>query len=63
MKFMTIFFIALLFLGVAGGIIFNVIKNKPIPIEENKLFLGPVPEGYDEQYFRETGITREEVIK
>ena len=59
MKTLTILLVALLFLGVAGGITFNVIKNKSVSIQEKKLYQGPVPEGYDEQYFRETGITRE----
>jgi len=27
-------------------------------IKEETLYQGPVPEGYDLQYFRETGITR-----
>ena len=26
--------------------------------EEEKLYQGPVPEGYDEDYFRKTGITK-----
>ena len=59
MKTLTILLVALLFLGVVGGIVFNVIKNKPLSFQENKLYQGPVPEGYDEQYFRETGITKE----
>jgi hypothetical protein len=29
--------------------------------EGNGLYQGPVPEGYDEQYFRETGITKQVV--
>ncbi len=32
-------------------------------LEEKKQYQGPVPEGYDEDYFRETGLTvkKEEV--
>ena len=44
------------------GIFNNSSEDKEIIIEEGNLYQGPVPEGYDEQYFRETGITRE-VIK
>ena len=28
------------------------------PEEQQPLFAGPVPEGYDEEYFRKTGITK-----
>lgn len=36
-------------------------ENKILQIKEKSesVYQGPVPEGYDEQYFRETGITRE----
>lgn len=27
-------------------------------VSENNLYQGPVPQGYDEDYFRKTGITR-----
>ena len=42
------------------GIFNNSSEDEKVVVEEN-LYQGPVPEGYDEQYFRETGITREAV--
>ncbi len=30
---------------------------------EDRLFQGPMPEGYNEEYFRQTGITRTKEIE
>jgi len=44
-------FSVLLHYNLEGGNDMETEKEKP-------LYQGPVPEGYDEQYFRETGITK-----
>jgi len=46
--------IGLLIFGVT--ILINTIKEENM--EENKVYLGPVPEGYDEEHFRQTGETK-----
>jgi len=51
-------FISVLLIFSAIFIFANTNKNKEIPSIKNNIHLGPVQEGYDEQYFRETGITR-----
>jgi len=33
-------------------------KEEVIEDQEIKLYQGPVPEGYDQEYFRKTGITK-----
>ena len=47
---------------VSYAIWFNFYSNEPKISSENKpdikLYQGPVPQGYDEKYFRETGITK-----
>ena len=56
MKTILIITLILLLVGVGVGIYFYSQDNI---MEENKQkFQGPIPEGYDEEYFRETGITR-----
>jgi hypothetical protein len=43
---------------VIGTCVYIQHSTSPISNEGNGLYQGPVPEGYDEQYFRETGITK-----
>lgn len=60
-----------LILGIILGVVLIVgfltlSQNKEIPKEEPKeerLIQGPVPEGYDEPYFRKTGITKPLEVK
>ena len=54
MKIFTILIIGLLIFGVCV-FLYNKI-DKEDKMEEQK-YQGPVPEGYDEQHFRETGET------
>jgi len=43
---------------IAGGLyLYNLNNSKEEPIEE-KIFQGPVPEGYDLEHFRKTGETK-----
>lgn len=65
MKTLTIILIGLLIIGllilsliVEGFFLNNHKEAKMENQEDSKLYQGPVPEGYDEQYFRETGITK-----
>ena len=46
--------------GLTMGIIYNLPQEQSSNImkEKNTIYQGPVPEGYDEQHFRETGITK-----
>jgi len=61
MKTPIILLLALVLVCLVGMFILNYnIDNTQQPTT-NKYYQGPIPEGYDEQYFRETGITRLEV--
>lgn len=44
---------------IGGFFIYNIqeLNNGGIDMEEEKMFQGPVPEGYDEEHFRKTGET------
>ena len=52
-------FLILIVLGLlTTTIMFLVNESKDGSKEEKQLYQGPVPEGYDEDYFRKTGITK-----
>ena len=54
-----IFAIIFLCFLVSGIFLFNKINQPEIKKDDSpKLYQGPVPENCDEQYFRETGITK-----
>ncbi len=54
-----IFYIILIILFVSVGIFLIGFEGIDNQMEEEKpQFQGPVPEGYDEEYFRKTGITK-----
>ncbi len=53
-----ILLIGLILIGVVVGIYFDSLQEDKLVIMEKNKFLGPVPEGYDEEYFRKTGITK-----
>ncbi len=56
MKIKTALIIMGLVLLVGGGI---YIQDNFIMDEENTLkYQGPIPQGYDEEHFRQTGITK-----
>lgn len=42
--------------------IYYHLPKKDNSFKENKVFQGPVPEGYDEEHFRKTGETIKEVL-
>jgi len=50
-----------------GGVVSNNYKEGLENMEESKdverLYQGPVPEGYNEEYFRHTGITMRDNIE
>lgn len=48
-----IYVIALLFLFLIAFVSIQIIKQNIKPV-----FQGPIPQGYDETYFRKTGITK-----
>jgi len=61
MKVWIISLICLLVLGIGIGVYYstyNQSQDNFIMEKEIKQFQGPIPEGYDEEYFRETGITK-----
>jgi len=47
----------LLILGIGLAIYYNF-PEQNLEFEEGVVFQGPVPEGYDEEHFRQTGITK-----
>ena len=50
--------IGVLFLSIFSvGIILNLNQEEDMK-DTKELYQGPVPEGYDEDYFRKTGITK-----
>ncbi len=56
-KKILITLIMILAIGIFSGVYFHI--QDDVQMEENKPeFQGPVPEGYDEEYFRKTGITQ-----
>lgn len=59
MKVVLILMGVFVFTGLVFGLIFNLQGDTMIEeeIQYEKLYQGPVPEGYDEQVFRETGMT------
>jgi hypothetical protein len=61
MKKTVILLICLLVLSLATTIYYHLPK-KDNSFKENKVFQGPVPEGYDEEHFRKTGETIKEVL-
>jgi len=54
----TLIIIVLGLLVLSFVIVGFYIDKKQTTNNLNKLYQGPVPEGYDEKYFRETGITK-----
>ncbi len=54
MKLITIIIIAAIILIIIGCVVVYYLKNKSV----NEKYQGPVPEGYDEKHFRETGETK-----
>ena len=51
-----VFAIALTLILIVSGTVLYFMENKPIQEDfSNGLFYGPVPQGYDETHFRETG--------
>lgn len=62
MKMVNSKLVNLILIGVLIGtfsfIVYHNIQDSSEVLEEKILYQGPVPEGYDEQYFRETGITK-----
>ena len=57
----------LLVIGIIGLLVLSIgiaiyDKDKEVEMEEPK-YQGPVPEGYDEEHFRETGETKPMEIK
>jgi len=59
MKTLTIIIIGLLVCSLVIGVYYLENKNKiKEENDKNKQYQGAVPEGYDEDYFRETGITK-----
>jgi len=56
-KYYTVIFIFLLVIGLFIGN-FITSSKKNLDNKEIQVYQGPVPEGYDEKYFRETGITK-----
>ena len=57
MKTQVICLIFLLILAGGMTLYYHFHQGEEKIIEE-KLYQGPVPEGYDEDYFRKTGITK-----
>ncbi len=54
--------IVLVILGLGLLIFYNLpikINQEVEQMDEERLYQGPVPEGYDEKYFRQTGITKQ----
>ena len=50
---------AIIFLLVSFIFIINIMEDEKIKEEKSeRVYQGPVPEGYDEDYFRRTGITQ-----
>lgn len=45
------------FIVIIGFVLINMV-NKDVQTSDKKEFVGPVPDGYDEQHFRETGETK-----
>lgn len=63
MKTISLVLIGILVLGIiVGGYFidkqFKEVKMGDEKEEQPRLYQGPVPEGYDEDYFRKTGITK-----
>ncbi len=60
-KFLIIGLLLIVCLVFSGIIIYtpsNVGESSDIVEENKQRYQGPVPEGFDEEYFRETGITK-----
>ncbi len=58
MKTITIILIGFLILGIISiGYYFDKNIEEVNMEEEERLYQGPVPEGYDEEHFRKTGET------
>lgn len=58
MKLIVFILIALGVCGVLLGIYYQFFYYKSQEAPQGSVHLGPVPEGYDEPYFRKTGITK-----
>lgn len=50
------FIITFFVLLILGGLIITYISDKKVELKDE--YEGPVPEGYDEEHFRKTGITK-----
>ena len=60
MKIKLIIFLGIcISLLITSVLLVNVMENNEIKEGESEgVYQGPVPEGYDEDYFRKTGITK-----
>lgn len=61
MNILGIVLICLLVLGV-GIVLYYHFQKKPVVTKE-EVYQGPVQEGYDEDYFRKTGISKPLEVK
>jgi len=58
----TILIVMLGIMLILGGVLFVNNQNNISEDNSEDKYLGPVPEGYDENYFRLTGETKKEGI-
>jgi hypothetical protein len=61
MKYLIV--LGIISLLLIGSFFFYNFKNQKEESMEQKVFQGPVPEGYDEEHFRLTGETKPSEVK